>query len=49
MTPDMLVTRIDVNLLFINDQTMSMVQTVCGDIAVVAILDYAYQRYDYEN
>ena len=49
MTPDMLVTKIDVNLLFINDQTMSMVQTVCMIFAIIAILDYAYQRYDYEK
>ncbi|MEO1814761.1 MAG: flagellar biosynthesis protein FlhB [Acetobacterium sp.] len=49
MTPDMLVTKIDENMMFISDQTMSMVQTVCMIFAVVAILDYAYQRYDYEK
>ena len=49
MTPDMLVTKIDANMMFMSDQTMSMVQTVCMIFAVVAILDYAYQRYDYEK
>ena len=49
MTPDMLSTKIDENTMFIRDQTMSMVQTVCMIFAVVAILDYAYQRYDYEK
>lgn len=49
MTPDMLTTRIDSNVIFMKDQTMSMVQTVCMIFAVVAILDYAYQRYDYEK
>ncbi|PKM64498.1 MAG: flagellar biosynthesis protein FlhB [Firmicutes bacterium HGW-Firmicutes-20] len=49
MTPDMLVTKIDKNMMFISSQTMSMVQTVCMIFAVVAILDYAYQRYDYEK
>ncbi len=49
MAPDMLITKIDENVIFIRDQTMSMVQTVCMIFAVVAILDYAYQRYDYEK
>lgn len=49
MTPDMLITGIDENVMFMMDQTMSMVQTVCMIFAVVAILDYAYQRYDYEK
>ncbi|KAF5080030.1 Flagellar biosynthetic protein FlhB [anaerobic digester metagenome] len=49
MTPDMLITKIDENVMFMMDQTMSMVQTVCMIFAVVAILDYAYQRYDYEK
>ena len=49
MTPDMLITNIDENVMFMMDQTMSMVQTVCMIFAVVAILDYAYQRYDYEK
>jgi flagellar biosynthetic protein FlhB len=49
MTPDMLVTKIDSNVMFMSSQTMSMVQTVCMIFAVVAILDYAYQRYDYEK
>jgi flagellar biosynthetic protein FlhB len=35
--------------MFMNDQTMAMVQTVAMIFAVVAILDYAYQRYDYEK
>nr|WP_320026592.1 flagellar biosynthesis protein FlhB [uncultured Acetobacterium sp.] len=49
MTPDMLTTRIDENTMFMQDKIMSMVQTVCMIFAVVAILDYAYQRYDYEK
>lgn len=49
MTPDMLITKIDENMMFMMDETMSMVQTVCMIFAVVAILDYAYQRYDYEK
>ncbi|WP_296560033.1 flagellar biosynthesis protein FlhB [uncultured Acetobacterium sp.] len=49
MTPDMLATKLDANLIFMNDQIISMVQTVCLIFSVVAILDYAYQRYDYEK
>jgi flagellar biosynthetic protein FlhB len=49
MTPDMLTTEIDTNILMMNDQIMAMVRTVCMIFLVVAILDYAYQRYDYEK
>ncbi|WP_414151363.1 flagellar biosynthesis protein FlhB [Acetobacterium carbinolicum] len=49
MTPDMLATRLESNLIFLNKKTLSMVQTVCLIFSVVAILDYAYQRYDYEK
>lgn len=49
MTPDMITTQLDANIIFMNDQIMSMVRTVCMIFLVVAILDYAYQRYDYEK
>lgn len=49
MVPDMLTTRIDSNIMFMRDETMSMVKTISMIFAVVAILDYAYQRYDYEK
>lgn len=49
LTPDMLTTKIDANMAFMNDNIMSMVRTVCMIFAAVAILDFAYQRYDYEK
>lgn len=49
MASDMLFTKLDANLLFMNDEIISMVQTVCLIFVAVAILDYAYQRYDYEK
>lgn len=49
LTPDMLVTRMDSNIFFLNQKVLSLVQTVCLIFSVVAILDYAYQRYDYEK
>jgi len=49
MTPDMLATRLESNVIFLNQQVLSVVQTVCLIFSVVAILDYAYQRYDYEK
>lgn len=49
LASDMLVTKLDANLLFMNDEIISMVQTVCLIFVAVAILDYAYQRYDYEK
>lgn len=49
LTPDMLTTKIDANMVFMNDNIMSIVRTVCMIFAAVAILDFAYQRYDYEK
>ena len=49
LTPDMLATRMDSNIFFLNQKVLSLVQTVCLIFSVVAILDYAYQRYDYEK
>lgn len=49
MVPDMLTTKIDSNMMFMRDQTIAMVKTISMIFAVVAILDYAYQRYDYEK
>lgn len=49
LAPDMLTTKIDANMAFMNDNIMSMVRTVCIIFAAVAILDFAYQRYDYEK
>ncbi len=49
MVPDMLTTRIDSNMMFMRAETISMVRTISMIFAVVAILDYAYQRYDYEK
>lgn len=49
LAPDMLTTKIDANMVFMNDNIMSIVRTVCMIFAAVAILDFAYQRYDYEK
>ena len=49
MTPDMLATRLESNVIFLNKEVLSVVQTICLIFSAVAILDYAYQRYDYEK
>jgi|LGVF01.2.fsa_nt_gb flagellar biosynthetic protein FlhB len=48
-TPDLLSNRMDVNLSFMMDHLMGMVNQICLIFAAVAILDYAYQKYDYEK
>jgi flagellar biosynthetic protein FlhB len=47
--PDLLNTSIDEGLLFMRDEIMSMIFIVCLIFAGVAVLDYFYQRYDYEK
>ncbi len=49
ITPDILNTSLDTNIAFMLDKTMSMVYKICLFFVAVAILDVAYQKYDYEK
>ncbi|MDR2355929.1 MAG: flagellar biosynthesis protein FlhB [Clostridiales Family XIII bacterium] len=49
VAPDLLSTRLDEGLLFMRDEIMDMVYIVCLIFAAVAILDFFYQRYEYEK
>jgi flagellar biosynthetic protein FlhB len=49
VAPDLLNTRLDEGLLFMRDEIMGMVYIVCLIFTAVAILDFFYQRYDYEK
>ncbi len=49
VTPDMLSASLDSNLSFMMDRIMSIVYKICLIFVAVAILDYAYQKYDYEK
>ncbi len=49
VTPDMLNTSLDNNLAFMMDRIMSIVYKLCLIFVAVAVLDYAYQKYDYEK
>jgi flagellar biosynthetic protein FlhB len=49
VAPDLLNTRLDEGLLFMRDEIMGMIYIVCLIFTVVAILDFFYQRYDYEK
>ncbi|MDR1246321.1 MAG: flagellar biosynthesis protein FlhB [Clostridiales Family XIII bacterium] len=49
VAPDLLNTALDAGLLFMRDEIMDMVYIVCLIFTAVAILDYFYQRYDYEK
>lgn len=49
ITPDMLNTSLDNNLAFMLDRIMSIVYKVCLIFVSVAVLDFAYQKFDYEK
>lgn len=49
VTPDMLNTSLDSNLTFMMDRIMSIVYKICLIFVAVAVLDFAYQKYDYEQ
>lgn len=49
VTPDMLTTSLDSNLHFMMDRIMSIVYKICLIFIAVAVLDFAYQKFDYEQ
>jgi len=49
ISPDLINTSLDEGIRFMGDRIMSLVFLVCLIFAGVAILDFAYQRYDYEK
>lgn len=49
VTPDMLNTSFDNNVAFMLDRVMALVFKICLIFVAVAILDFAYQKYDYEK
>ncbi len=49
VAPDMLNTSLDSNLSFMMDRIMSIVYKICLIFVAVAALDFAYQKYDYEQ
>lgn len=49
VTPDMLNSSLDSNLSFMLDRIMSIVYKICLIFVAVAVLDFAYQKFDYEQ
>lgn len=49
VTPDMLNTSLDNTLAFMMDRIMSIVYKICLIFVAVAVLDFGYQKYDYET
>lgn len=49
VTPDILNTSLDNNISFMLDKVMSLVYKICLIFVGIAILDYAFQKYDYEK
>jgi len=49
VTPDLLNTSLDNNISFMLDRIMSLVYKICLIFVGIAILDYAFQKYDYEQ
>jgi flagellar biosynthetic protein FlhB len=49
VAPDLLNANLDDGLAFMVDEIMSMVYIVCLIFTAVAVLDFLYQRYDYEK
>lgn len=49
VTPDILHTSLDSTLAFMMDRIMSIVYKICLIFVAVAVLDFAYQKYDYET
>lgn len=49
LTPDLLFNQLNTGIAFMMDEIASMVNKICLIFIAVAILDYAYQKYDYEK
>lgn len=49
ITPDMLHADIDSNITFMMERIMSIVFKICLIFVSVAVLDFAYQKYDYDK
>ena len=49
ITPDMLNTSVDANIAFMIENIMSIVYKICLIFIAVAIIDFAYEKYDYEK
>ena len=49
VAPDMLNTSFDDSIAFMMDRVMSIVYKICLIFVAVAILDFAFQKYDYEK
>ncbi|HVI39187.1 MAG TPA: flagellar biosynthesis protein FlhB, partial [Anaerovoracaceae bacterium] len=49
ITPDMLNTSLDNNIAFMIDRIMAIVYKICLIFVSVAVLDFAYQKFDYEK
>ncbi|MDD4565410.1 MAG: flagellar biosynthesis protein FlhB [Eubacteriales bacterium] len=49
VAPDMLNTGFNENLAFMMDRMMHIVYKICLIFVVVAVLDFSFQKYDYEN
>jgi flagellar biosynthesis protein FlhB len=49
VTPDMLNSSLDSNISFMMDRIMSIVYKICLIFVAVAVLDFAYQKFDYEQ
>jgi len=49
LTPDLLSNRLSTDISFMIQKIMGMVNQICIIFAAVAILDFAYQKYDYEK
>ncbi|MBK5244551.1 MAG: flagellar biosynthesis protein FlhB [Eubacteriaceae bacterium] len=49
LTPDLLSNRVSTDISFMIQKIMGMVNQICIIFAGVAILDFAYQKYDYEK
>ncbi|MGI6751268.1 MAG: flagellar biosynthesis protein FlhB [Anaerovoracaceae bacterium] len=49
VTPDMLNTELSSNLAFMLNRVMAIVYKICLIFAAIAVLDFAYQKYEYEK
>ncbi len=49
ITPDMMNASLDSNIAFMMDRVMAIVYKICVIFVAVAILDFSYQKYDYEQ
>ncbi|MDD2294337.1 MAG: flagellar biosynthesis protein FlhB [Eubacteriales bacterium] len=47
--PDSLSAGLEENIVFLKDRTLSLVYKICLFFVGVAVLDYVYQKYDYEK